>query len=140
MGMKVSREMEAKLLSMGVITSVTCLPGQPIQEAKPSKYRSEWTEVDGIKFQSKKEAERWGYLKLFQQQGIIKDLQRQVPFSIDINGIHICNYIADFVYINANGDRVIEDVKDEATRKIDRYKIKKNLMKAVLGIEIQEHL
>lgn len=45
-----------------------------------SKYHAKKSVVDGISFDSKKEADRYLVLKSQQRQGIISDLQMQVPF------------------------------------------------------------
>lgn len=73
-------------------------------------------------------------LKLLRFTGDISDLRLQVPYEIIVNGQKICKYIADFVYTK-NGNVVVEDVKGFPTAV---YKLKKKLMKAVHGIEIQE--
>lgn len=108
------------------------------------KYHNKLTEVDGITFHSKKEARRWGELKLLQKAKKISGLERQVKFSLDINGEHICNYFADFCYVSTKGDffvpnpapyKIVEDVKGVRT---PLYRLKAKLMKAIHGIEIQE--
>ncbi len=104
----------------------------------PPKSSSKWhnvrTMVDGITFDSKREAKHYAELKIELLAGEIADLELQKPFSLDVNGIHICNYIADFVY-RRNGELVVEDAKGKAT---DVYIIKRALMRAVYGIEIVE--
>jgi hypothetical protein len=103
------------------------------------KYRNRITTVDGIKFHSKKEAERYCDLKILERKGVIKFLTLQPKFDIVVNGIKICTYIADFSYraTNAGGKevRVVEDVKGVKT---STYRLKKKLMKAVWKIEILE--
>lgn len=99
-----------------------------------NKYHNRKTVVDGIVFDSKAEASRYGTLKLFSQAGLITDLQLQVPFLIVVNGQKICKYIADFVYTE-EGRQVVEDVKGVRTRE---YVIKRKLMAAVFGITITE--
>ena len=100
-----------------------------------SKFNATPTVVDGIKFPSKAEAARWVELKAAQEGGSIFDLQRQVRFRLDVNGIHITVYVADFTYRDKHGYRTVEDVKFFPT---PAYKLKKKLMKAVMGIEILE--
>jgi hypothetical protein len=107
-----------------------CTPSGP----KPSKYRNEKTAVDGLKFDSKAEADRWGQLVAMQQARAITHLRRQVAYPIDVNGLRICKYVADFVYQEA-GQTVVEDVKGKAT---PVYALKKKLMLAVYGIAIRE--
>lgn len=99
-----------------------------------AKYRNKKTVVDGIKFDSQREATRYSVLKIMQAAGVISDLRLQVPYVITVNGLKICKYVADFVYID-KGREVVEDVKGMKT---PTYNLKKKLMKAVHGIEIQE--
>lgn len=99
--------------------------------------------IDGIKFDSKKEANRYQELKLMQRAGIIRDLQRQVKYVLipsqkGDDGRVIerpCTYIADFVYIDENGKTVVEDTKGYRT---NDYKIKRKLMLYIHGVKINE--
>lgn len=111
-----------------------------------NKYGAIKTVVDGITFDSKKEANRWCELKLLERAGEIYDLKRQVPFVIipvqkDENGRVIereAKYIADFAYRDRKTNRiVVEDTKSEAT-KTAAYKLKKKLMLYRNGIRIRE--
>ena len=113
-----------------------------------NKYGAMKTEVDGIRFDSQKEANRYFELKLLERVGEIHDLQRQVTFVLipvqrDYNGKVLersVKYIADFVYYANDGDgwrQVVEDVKSPATRTAV-YKIKKKLMLSRFGIQIKE--
>ena len=102
----------------------------------PSKMRNVRTSVDGHTFDSLSEAQRYGELKIEELAGSISDLDVHQRFSLDVNGVHICDYEADFTY-RRNGRFVVEDVKSTAT--VTRlYRVKKKLMLAVLGITIQE--
>ena len=101
---------------------------------KPNKYRNHPIEVDGIRFDSKAEARRYGELKILERAGEIGGLRLQPRFPIEVNGMRVCTYIADFEYRNADG-RVVEDVKGKPT---PVYNLKKRLIRAVHGIEIQE--
>lgn len=106
---------------------------------KVNKYKNIKTEVDGIMFDSKKEAKRYGELKLLEKAGAIRGLKLQPKLPIEVNGIKVCTYIGDFEYIDTSKDQVviIEDVKSTAT-KTRIYSLKKKLVKAVYGIEILE--
>ena len=101
-----------------------------------SKYNAVITEVDGIKFHSRKEANRYAELQLLVKAASIRDLQLQVKYSLDVNGVHICNYIADFVYHDYRYEKTI--VEDSKGKRIQPYPIKAKLMKACHGIEILE--
>ena len=101
-----------------------------------TKYGNIPQRVDGIFFHSKKEARHYKVLKSMQQAGIIRDLETQPKFKLDINGTHICNYFADFKYFDNELDReVIVDVKGVRTQV---YKLKKRLMLAIHDIEVEE--
>lgn len=117
-----------------------------------NKYRNKKVEVDGIVFDSKKEAIRYRELSLLEKAGMIQNLQRQVKFNLIptqrepdtigkrggiIKGKLIekeCNYIADFRYWK-DGEMVVEDTKGVRTAD---YKIKRKLMLYVHGIRVKE--
>lgn len=103
---------------------------------KSSKYGSKKTTVDGIEFDSKREAERWSILKMIQLGGEISDLQRQMPLSIIINGIKVCDFICDFVYVETKSGKTIHE--DSKGFKTPVYRLKKRLVRASLGIDIME--
>ena len=109
-----------------------------------SKYHNKKIEIDGIKFDSRKEANRWCELVLLQKAGEIEFLRRQVSFELipsqkDASGKVIeraCRYVADFVYME-NGKMVVEDTKSSATR-TPEYIIKRKLLLREWGIRIKE--
>ena len=112
-------------------------------QAKSSKYKSKKVALDGITFDSKKEAARWYQLKIMEKAGAISDLQRQVVFELQpaavINGRKKprLKYLSDFTYLE-NGKLVVEDVKSAATKKLSTYRVKLHLMKTIHNIEIKE--
>ena len=120
-----------------------------------NKYKAIKTVVNGIEFDSRKEARRYQELLLMQKAGVIKKLDMQVKFVLipaqyDItvrygkNGKRLkdkkkllekeCSYIADFVY-EENGKQIVEDTKGVKTKD---YIIKRKLMLYVHGIRIRE--
>ena len=101
-----------------------------------SKYHSVKTEVDGIMFDSRKEAQRYSELKLLERAGVIHDLQLQVPFQLIPKTPvgRAVKYYADFVYYE--GDKMV--VEDTKGMKTEVYKIKKKLMYMIHGIEVKE--
>ena len=104
------------------------------------KYHSKKIIIDGIKFDSKKEGNRYLQLKKLEEEGIISDLKLQVPFVLiepfTLNGkkYRKTEYVADFVYIR-NGERIVEDTKGYKT---ELYRIKKKLMAYLYQIQIKE--
>jgi hypothetical protein len=103
-------------------------------QVAPSKYKAKRTEVDGIVFASKREATRYQDLKVMQQHGLISGLTLQPKYPLEVNGVKICTYIADFLYFE-NGERITEDTKGVKT---PAYKLKRKLMLAIYGIAIRE--
>ncbi len=107
-------------------------------DAAPSKYRNKKTEVDGIVFDSKKEAKRYQELKMLERTGDIKDLTLQVRIPLEVEGERVCVYVCDFRYYgrkNGGWYPVYEDVKGKRT---PVYLLKKKLVKAILGVDILE--
>ena len=100
-----------------------------------NKYKNIFTEIDGIKFHSKKEAARYVNLKILDKAGEIRELDMQVRYTINVGTMKVCTYIADFTYIDKYGTKIVEDVKGIRTA---IYKLKAKLMLAVYGIKILE--
>lgn len=124
------------------------------QKGVKSKYKAVKTMIDGIQFDSMKEARRWQELRLLERAGEIYGLQRQVKFVLipaqrepdkigkrggTIKGKLLereCAYVADFVYCEAGADKpTVEDTKGIRTTE---YVIKRKLMLYIHGIRIKE--
>lgn len=102
-----------------------------------SKYKNRKVTIDDIRFDSKKEGDRYLELKLLLRAGQISHLKLQPEFKMVHHGILICKYRADFEY-RENGKIVVEDVKSEYTRTLPVYRIKKKMMKAFYGVDVRE--
>lgn len=118
-----------------------------------SKYGAVRTTVNGVTFDSKKEARRYQELLLLGKAGEIWDLELQPRFPLVVAATtgtvrgalqatagtfpgRIGEYRADFAYHDRNG-RVVEDVKSPATR-TPLYRWKKKHVMVQYGIEIKE--
>ena len=106
-----------------------------------SKYGAKKVTIDGITFDSRKEANRWLELSSLERVGKVSNLQRQVKFELlpsqRVNGKVVeraVNYMADFVY-EENGQKVVEDTKGFKT---PEYIIKRKLMLWVHQIQVKE--
>lgn len=125
-----------------------------------NKYGNRKITINGIEFDSRKEARRYNELLLMEKAGAIQDLRRQVPFELipaqyeDVytgeyykRGEHkgepkmkrVCvekavTYYADFVYLEG-GETVVEDTKGFKT---PEYILKRKLLRYLLGIRIKE--
>ena len=95
-----------------------------------NKYGNKKVYLDGYKFDSKKERDRYTVLKSLEKAGKISELKLQVPFdlipTLKHNGKTLKKivYKADFTYI-MNGEYIVEDVKGFET---DVFKIKMRLL------------
>lgn len=120
---------------------------------RKNKYHARKVTVDGITFDSRKEADRWRELQLLERAGKITELKRQVKFTLIPTQRKFCNeigkdgrfkngevlerpvaYIADFAYWQ-DGKYIVEDTKGVKT---PEYVIKRKLMLFLEGIRIQE--
>jgi hypothetical protein len=110
--------------------------------SKPSKFGNRKVELDGEKFDSKAEASRYLQLLTMQRARLITDLRRQVAYELApsvkfvgaARATPALRYVADFVY-RQEGKTVIEDCKGFKT---EGYRVKRHLMKALLGLDILE--
>ena len=107
------------------------------------KYHNRKTTVDGIAFDSKREAIRHQELRLLEKAGEIGNLRRQVKYELIPAQYdrrtgklleRAVSYVADFVY-ETDGFTVVEDVKGVRTKE---YIIKRKLLLYRHGLRIQE--
>lgn len=125
---------------------------------RQSKYHNEPTTVNGIKFDSKKEARRYEELMVMLRAGEIRNLRLQAQYTLQESfitpegtRIRAIKYVADFAYDRRNKPNrnqpdlnepvcwthVVEDVKSRAT-KTPQYEMKKKMMYEKFRIEIRE--
>lgn len=123
---------------------------------KRNKYHNSKIRINDESFDSKKEYHRFLELKILEDAGVIRKLERQVKFvlipaqrepeTITQRGRKIpgkviereVSYVADFVY-EQNGEIVVEDVKGyRGGGAYEVFKIKKKLMLHRYGIRIRE--
>jgi len=120
-----------------------------------NKFGNHKVTVDGIRFDSRKEAKFYLFLREAQKNGEISDLQLQVPYELipaiyEDQVIHLktkdktvrrcvqkaVHYVADFVYTEtSSGNEYVVDTKGFRT---PEYKLKKKMMRAFRGIDIKE--
>lgn len=123
-----------------------------------SKYHNRKVTVDGITFDSVKEANRYKELKVLERAGLVHDLQLQVKFKLIPTQRELslettaagkpkkgkllekeASYIADFVYKNKYGIQVVEDVKGyKKGPAYELFVLKRKLMLQNHGIRVKE--
>ena len=107
-----------------------------------SKYGAKKTLAEGLLFDSKAEAARYLDLRLMERAGEIKRLSTQPRYALAVNGVKVCDYIADFSYHRVTGKdataHVLEDVKGARTGAAwAMFRIKAKLFRAIYGYEIE---
>lgn len=106
-----------------------------MREPVNSKYRNDPQVIDGVRFDSKREAARYVELKALAKAGLISDLELQPRFPLTVNGVKCGAYVADFRYRDGEGREVVEDVKGVRT---PFYILKSKLVRALHGVEVVE--
>jgi len=103
-----------------------------------SKYRNVKVTIDGITFDSRREAAYWQGLKARERNGEITDLQRQVIFPLccpfEDRAVMVSSYVADFVYYE-HGKRHVVDAKGHRDKV---YKLKRKWLRSQDGVTIEE--
>ena len=103
-------------------------------QQKKAKYGNKKVVVDGVKYDSKKEAMRSQELMILQKKGIIQYLEMQKPFVIcpkieGVKGSRDKKYVCDFFYYDTQIEKfVVEDVKGNYTANLSLFKLKWQLM------------
>ena len=108
-----------------------------------NKYNNKKIEIDGIKFDSQLEGDRYCQLKILERAKAIRDLRRQVVFELqprykkNNKNIQPITYIADFVYYDCKKRKTI--VEDTKGMKTEVYKLKKKMFEYLYkNLEITE--
>jgi hypothetical protein len=104
---------------------------------KPSKYKNQKQIVDGIEFDSKREAVEWFAHRVLERAGQIRDLRRQVEYRCLVNGVYILSYFSDFEYDDLTGRRHVVDIKSDSTEQNPVFIIKRKLVWACHKIKIE---
>lgn len=121
---------------------MNAVPFIPYSTPKRSKYGAKKTVVDGIKFDSAKEARRYQELVLLLRANRIGNLERQPVYTLHAGygqrRVRIGEYRADFRYVDSSGSVIVEDVKSKITAKLRLYVWKKKHVEAEHGIQIRE--
>ena len=109
---------------------------------RSNKYSARRTTLDGIPFDSRREAKRWAELCLLERAGEIADLRRQVPLMLEGRDGPLLTrtgrrmrLTVDFAYTDLRtGLTIYEDAKGVPTRD---YEVRRAVA-AAQGMEIRE--
>lgn len=121
----------AKIKNISSEIKINRLDDKLLEKKKKSKYGANRVEIDGIKFDSQKEADYYNELKVRLTAREIKGFCRQAEFILAPN----LRYKADFIVFNKDGSVDVVDVKGFKT---DVYKIKKKVFEDKFDLKIIE--
>ena len=93
----------------------------------PNKYHAKKQYYKGMRFDSKKEFQRYLILEKMEKQRMIFNLEIHPQFPLIVNGTKIGRYTADFKYKTRKGETIIEDVKSKITKTRD-YIFRKKIL------------
>ena len=130
--------------------------GRGFKREKGKKYNNTKVEYDGIKFDSKKEMQRYIVLKDAENSGVISNLELQVKYEL-IPAVreeyieHLktkdkvktrtlqlpITYTCDFQY-SKDGTLIVEDVKASPKMLPKEFVLKEKMMFALKGIKIKK--
>lgn len=130
--------------------------GMGFKREKGKKYNNTKVEYDGIKFDSKKEMQRYIVLKAAEDSGVISNLELQVKYEL-IPAVreeyieHLktkdkvktrtlqlpITYTCDFQYLK-DGVLIVEDVKASPKMLPKEFVLKEKMMFALKGIKIKK--
>lgn len=96
--------------------------------------------VNGVVFDSLKEAKHYVLLRELERAGKISNLECQTKFALLVNGELIGHYHADFTYLSETGQLVVADVKSSHTRKDPLFRWKAKHLRAQYGLTVKEVL
>lgn len=103
-----------------------------------AKYGNKKVELDGHRFDSKREAAHYCTLKAMLAAGQIRDLVLQPQYDFTINGKKVCGYIADFEFERERPDGKWEIVTQDVKGMIlPIFNLKAKLFLALVGRPIE---
>ena len=115
------------------------------ERPKRSKYGAQPTVVDGVRFHSKKEADRYVELKRLEGIGAVSGVELQPAFplyvwdTVNKTATHIGKYVADFRYVlHGPSGLLVDVVEDVKGFKTPVYRLKKKMVEAQYGVTIRE--
>ena len=76
-----------------------------------NKFHNKKTTYNGSMFDSKGEASYAEELDWRIKAGELKSYERQVKIDLTVNGVHICNYYADFIVTDRHGAKELHEYK-----------------------------
>lgn len=89
------------------------------------------------RFDSHAEARRYDVLRQLSRAKEVSEIRLQPVYTLEVNGVKVATYRADFSYKDAHGREVVEDVKGGKATQTPEFRIKAALMLACHGIRVR---
>jgi len=108
-----------------------------------NKFGAKRTTVGDVTFDSKHEARYYGELLLLEKAGLIRHLELQPEFPIEVISpigevVRCGRFRADFRFYDVEAGLVrVQDAKSGPTR-TEAYRLRKRLVEALHGIQVEE--
>jgi hypothetical protein len=106
-----------------------------LETVRRSKYRAIPTVIDGARFDSRLEARYYATLQLEQRAGFVREFRRQPNYLLEVNGVWVGRYVADYEVVRADGEIQVVDCKGFKT---PVYRLKRRLFEALYPFRILE--
>lgn len=104
----------------------------------PLKELAQASGIDGDWFGSEKEAKRYIELAGLQKVGAIRELRRQVPYALLVNGTKIADWRADFTYEEFYDGQWLNVREDTKGFRTQEFKLKCKHVEAQYGFTIRQ--
>ena len=93
---------------------------------RKNKYGNKKTVYNGIKYDSKKEAEYAFRLDVLKKSGEVNRWERQINYKLEVQGIKICSYRLDFkVYYSDGRIEYVDVLPRTATGKVLKTELRR---------------
>ena len=121
-----------------------------ILPARRHKYGAQKVELDGIRFDSRREARRYQELKLLLAADLIRELEVHPGYPLIVEELYheedrprVFHTIGmahfDFRYVDmASGEVVLEDIKAKGVTTTTAFRLRKRYVEAAYGIAVRE--
>jgi hypothetical protein len=105
---------------------------------KRPKYGNRKVTVDGLNFDSQREATLFMQYRMLEKAGQITHLEQHPVYKLVVNGAKVGRITPDFQFRELDGTLKVYDVKSPATAKTEAFRLRKRVFEALYpGVVIE---